>query len=397
MSLIWMTSAALQVWVTAAGPAVARAAPGTSSPATTSWWSTPTCRRTTGSWTSWGSSRAWGPAPPSTRPYWWWTWRAAATLPPSTAPPGWDSLEWWSPPSPATTPGPTRAWPSPTWTPGQTSGTSFSPPASPLLPVSSGERRPGLSKERIHKYRLCRCVKRVNNSQCQSVSSDRECQTPLTFLLCSGLALCVMHTRCVAVLCSRSQYRAVNTSQGESTSLTTNSSHSLIEGDQETFNSPSEPRWRQQEHQQNITRKSILTSRLVACSPDNNIHHVYLLSTLTDRMIQITIQTNQNWGKGWASKMQQAALSGRYFADVLTVISKLSHPRLIYWSCRLSPRRSKLRLRTIISRLERTCWSIAQSFTATIMTSYKIIIVLNSHRDMSSLLHVFILLWKYIL
>lgn len=95
--------------------------------------------------------------------------------------------------------------------------------------------------------------------------------------------------------------------------------------------------------------------------------------------------------------MQQAALSGRYFADVLTVISKLSHPRLIYWSCRLSPRRSKLRLRTIISRLERTCWSFAQSFTATIMTSYKIIIVLNSHRDMSSLLHVFILLWKYIL
>lgn len=88
---------------------------------------------------------------------------------------------------------------------------------------------------------------------------------PPNFPLCSGLALCVMHTRCVAVLCSRSQYRAVNTSQGESTSLTTNSSHSLIEGDQETFNSPSEPRWRQQEHQQNITRKSILTSRLVAC------------------------------------------------------------------------------------------------------------------------------------
>ena len=54
-----------------------------------------------------------------------------------TAPPGSGSSEGWTPPSPATTPGLTRAWPSPTWTPPRTCGTCSCPPPFPSPPAWS--------------------------------------------------------------------------------------------------------------------------------------------------------------------------------------------------------------------------------------------------------------------
>ena len=124
-----------QVWATVPGLLVVKVALVTSSPATTSLLSTPSCRRTTRWWTRRGWWRAWTPPPPSTMVYCLWMWRVVDIHPVLTAVHGYHSLVSLSQPFLATTPGLTRVWQSPTWTPSRTSGTSSSPPSSPSWPA----------------------------------------------------------------------------------------------------------------------------------------------------------------------------------------------------------------------------------------------------------------------
>ena len=73
----------------------------------------------------------------------------------------------------------------------------------------------------------------------------------------SGLALCLMHSRCMSGMC-RSQYRPVNvTTDGEREESQVSLTVFVITGEPETGSRE------RQKQEKNKTRKSILTSRLV--------------------------------------------------------------------------------------------------------------------------------------